>query len=141
MKEPLDIALHFLKFRPRTVFEIRRKLESKKIEQEEIEKVLVVLKHNKLLDDAEFAKMYVRDRNLLKPTGSYLLRLELKKLGLSENDIENAMIDQDAAQNQETLARQLLESKSKYRDADFNKQAQFLARHGFSTSTIYKILK
>jgi len=137
MKDPIKIALRFLKFRPRSVFEVREKLKSKGVSTEEIEKVIKVLKDNQLLDDEKFAKMYVRDRNLLRPTGNYLLKLEMKKLGLPEKDIEDALADQD----EEELARQALESKSRYRNADFNHQAQFLARRGFNTGVIYKILK
>jgi regulatory protein len=136
-KDPIQIALHFLKFRPRTTFEIGQKLRTKKISDSEIEKVITVLKRNKLLDDAEFAKMWVRDRNLLKPSGSYLLKLELKKLGISESDIEAALGDQ----NEEELARKAIESKGRYCKADFNHQAAFLSRRGFSTGVIYKILK
>ena len=137
MQDPMKIALNYLKFRPRTVFEIEEKLASKKISTTEIKKVVAVLKRNKLLDDNNFAKMWVRDRNLLKPTGSYLLKLELKKLGVPEKDMEEAL----SGQNEEELARRAVESKSRYRTADFQKQAQFLARRGFSTSIIYKILK
>lgn len=136
-KDALQIALHFLKFRPRSVFEIREKLRSKKCEEGEIDKVVAVLKRNQLLDDENFAKMWVRDRNRFKPSGSYLLKMELKKLGLSETNIENALAEQD----EEELARQALESKHRYREADFAKQAAFLQRRGFATNIIYKILK
>ncbi len=92
--------------------------------------------------------MYVRDRNLLKPTGSYLLKLELRKLGIADTDIEDALIGQD----EEELAKRALESKGRYRgarlgataesrQADFQKQAAFLQRRGFPTGIIYKILK
>ena len=83
MRDALPIALHFLKFRPRTVFEVTKKLKSKKIPEVEIKKTISVLKKNSLLDDKKFAKMYARDRNLLKPSGSYLLKIELKRLGVS----------------------------------------------------------
>lgn len=135
--DPIKIALQFLKFRPRTVFEVEEKLKSKGVSTEEIKKVIGALKQNELLNDEKFAKMYVRDRNLLKPTGNYLLKLELKKLGLSEKDIEGAL----EGQEEEELARQALDSKARYRNADFQKQAQFLARRGFATGVIYKILK
>jgi len=136
-KDVLSVALHFLKFRPRSVFEIEQKLQSKKIASAEIKKVVSVLKKNKLLDDRKFAKMWVRDRNLLKPEGSFLLKLELRKLGVSDNDIENALKDQD----EEKLARQALESKSRLKQANFAKKAAFLQRRGFKTSIIYQILK
>lgn len=137
MKSVLDITLNFLKFRPRSVFEVTQKLKQKNIEEKEIKETVKVLKRNGLLDDAEFAKMYVRDRNLLKPTGSYLLRLELKKLGLSENNIEDAMINQD----EEDLARRALESKHRYQDAEFEKKAQFLQRRGFGMNIVMKVLR
>jgi len=135
-KDALATALFFLKFRPRSEFEIEKKLKEKKISEKEITDTIKVLKRNKLLDDAEFAKMYVRDRNRFKPSGTYLLKLELKRLGLSEVNIENALTGQD----EEVLARQALEAKHRYREADFEKQAQFLQRRGFKTNIIYKVL-
>lgn len=136
-KDALSTALHYLKFRPRSIFEVEQKLKQKGIIKSEIKKVIAVLKNNKLLDDEEFAKMWVRDRNLLKPTGTYLLKLELKKLGLSDNNIENALADQA----EENLARKALEGKYRERQIDYHKKAAFLMRRGFSQSVIYKILK
>lgn len=135
-KDCLQIALHFLKFRPRSVFEIEKKLKEKKISEKEIADTVKVLKRNKLLDDAEFAKMWVRDRNRFKPSGSFVLRFELKKFGVSESDIESSLIDQD----EEELAKQALVLKLRYRNADFAKQAAFLQRRGFKVGTILKIL-
>lgn len=137
MHDPIKIALTFLKFRPRSVFEVREKLKSKKISDEEIDQTIEVLKRNKLLDDANFAKMYVRDKNLLKPTGVYVLRMSLKRLGLSGGDIDNALSEQDEIE----LATRAIESKNRYRDAEFEKQAQFLQRRGFSMNVIFKVLK
>src|SRR3972149_10404820 len=136
-KDAISIALHYLKFRPRSVFEVEQKLKSKKISDSEIKKTIAVLKKNKLLDDENFAKMWVRDRNLLKPTGWYLLKSELRKLGGAGKIIEEALSDQD----EEKLARQALESKSRLKNVDFAKKAAFLQRRGFKTNVIYKILK
>ena len=137
VKDALVVALYFLKFRPRSVFEVEEKLKSKNVSEPEIKKTIEILKKNQLLDDEKFAKMWVRDRNLLKPTGSYLLKLELRKLGVADTDIEKALKDQ----NEEELARKALESKHRYRNADFQKQAAFLQRRGFAMSVIYKILR
>lgn len=136
-KDSFTIALRFLKFRPRSVFEVAKKLKEKKISQDEIDKTIKVLKNNKLLNDAEFAKMWVRDRNLLSPRGSYLLKLELKKLGIAQEQIEAALVEQD----EEELARRALESKRQYQKADFIHRAQFLQRRGFKMSVIVKVLK
>lgn len=136
MKTPIDIALYFLKFRARSVFEIEKKLKEKNISEKEIKDTIRVLKRNELLNDEKFVKMYVKDRNNFKPIGSYLLRMELKKLGIDENLIEDVMVGQD----DEELARRAIESKHRYRNADFPKQAQFLQRRGFGMGIIYKIL-
>src|SRR3989304_8842660 len=95
MQDSINIALRFLKFRPRTVFEIEKKLKTKRFKDKEIKKVISVLKKNKLLDDENFAKMWVRDRNLLKPSGSYLLKMELRKLGIADEIIEETLEKQD----------------------------------------------
>ncbi|MFA6492853.1 MAG: regulatory protein RecX [Patescibacteria group bacterium] len=137
MLDPLKIALNYLKFRPRSIFEVTEKLKAKKISDKEIKKTIDVLEKNKLLDDKKFAKMWVADRNLLKPEGSYLLKLELKKLGISEDIIEAVLI----GQNEEKLAKTALDSKSRLNDADFHKKANFLQRRGFKIETIYKILR
>lgn len=137
MKTPLDIALHFLKFRARSEHEIRQKLTSKNASLEEIDKVIDVLTRNLLLDDEKFAKMYVKDRNTLKPTGKFLLKMEMKRLGLSDDLIEENLSNQD----EEDLARRALASKGRLQDAEFEKKAQFLQRRGFSMNVIMKILK
>jgi len=136
-KDALSVALHFLKFRPRSEFEVRQKLKSKRIPEQEIKKVISVLKKNQLLDDEKFAKMWVASRNNLRPSGSYVLKMELKHLGIAAEIIDEAIKDQD----EESLARKAIEDKARYRNADFPKKAAFLQRRGFKTSVIYKVLK
>ena len=111
-QDALAIALYFLKFRPRSEFEVEQKLKTKRVPDKETKRVIAVLKKNKLLDDAEFAKMWVRDRNLLKPSGSYLLKIELRKFKVPDGDIEAALSDQD----EKKLARKALEMKYRERE-------------------------
>lgn len=137
MKSPIETSLYFLKFRPRTIFEITEKLKSKKYSEKEIKETISVLKRNGLLDDEKFAKMWVGDRNRFKPCGNFLLKLELKKLGIDEVIIEDAISLQDEIE----LAKLAISLKNRYRDAEFPKQAQFLQRRGFSMNVIFKVLK
>ncbi len=135
--DPMKVALHFLKFRPRTNFEIEQKLKLKRISDKKIKRVIAVLEKNKLLDDLNFAKMWVKDRNNFKPSGSYLLKLELKKLGVVQDIIDQVLI----GQNEEELAKKALSSKSRLKQVSFQKKAQFLQRRGFKTAVIYKVIK
>lgn len=132
----LNIALHYLKFRPRSVFEVEQKLKSKKVPSQEIKKVISVLKKNELLDDKKFAKMWVKDRNHFKPSGSFFLKMELKKFGITEETIEKVL----AGQDDEKLAHEAIESKSRLKNAEFSKKAGFLQRRGFAPSVIFKVL-
>ncbi len=136
-KDALAIALHFLKFRPRSEFEIQKKLESKAVDGSEIERVISLLKKEKLLDDKKFAKMWVESRNNLKPSGSFVLKMELSKLGVAKEIIEDALKNQD----QEGLARKAIGEKARYRGAEFERKAAFLARRGFPANVIYRVLK
>ncbi len=135
--DPMKTALHFLKFRPRTNFEIEQKLKSKRISDKEIKRVIAVLEKNKLLDDLNFAKMWVKDRNNFKPSGSYLLKLELRKLGVAQDIVDKVLV----SQNEEELAKKALGSKSRLKQANFQKKAHFLQRRGFKTTEIYKVIK
>lgn len=142
MQDPLKIALHYLKFRPRTIFEIEQKLKSKRIEGKEIKKTIALLKKNKLLDDKNFAEMWAKDRNLLKPEGSYLLKLELKKLGIADSIIEKVLESQDEAE----CAKKALEAKSRFfsrfeGEEKRIKMFSFLKRRGFSYSIAKKAIE
>jgi regulatory protein len=136
-KNALNTALYLLKFRARSLFEIQKKLVQKNFTTEQISQAIDVLCRNELLDDDKFAKMYVGDRNKLRPSGSYLLKMELKRFGIDDDLIEAVLVGQD----EEELARRAIRSKSRFAEAEFEKKANFLQRRGFSMNVIMKVLK
>lgn len=135
----LKIALHFLKFRPRSEFEVREKLKQKKISAETIEKIIGEFIENKLLDDARFAKLWVESRMNIKPMGKRLLFLELRKLGIEKDKTETAL--EEAGYDESAQAKEAAERRfnryQKYTGQEFfQKMAGFLARRGFDYGTI-----
>ncbi len=142
-KTALDVALHFLKFRPRSRFEIERKLRQKKYTDLKIKKTIEILKQEKLLDDLEFARLWIRNRNLLSPRGEKLLFLELRKFGVEQEIVQKALKIEDLP---ETEKAQIVFDKKKKSLAKFShkdskqKMIQYLARRGFDWGTISQVL-
>ena len=142
-KTAQDIALHFLKYRPRSCFEVERKLKQKKFSQIEIEKTIEILKQEKLLDDLEFARLWIRNRNLLSPRGGKLLFLELRKLSVDSEICQKALKIEDLPETEKAkiVFDKKKKSLAKLPPKDFKqKMIQYLARRGFDWGTISQVL-
>jgi len=142
-KLALEIALRFIKFRPRSRFEVERKLNFKKIPPEEIHKTISKLEKAGILNDLEFAKMWVRDRNLLKPRGRKLLFLELRKLGVDEGICEKAIDEEDIPDLKK--ARIIVKNKMNLINNSSSNEVRkriigILLRKGFTWETINKVI-
>jgi len=92
-----------------------------------------------LLDDMVFIGEFVRSRNTIKPKGARALRMELKKYGVRDTDIDTYL--KEHKQQEEDLALRALRSKMKtlshIHDTSkrFQKAVQFMQRRGFSYDT------
>jgi regulatory protein len=93
-----------------------------------------------LLNDLAFARSWIANRRLLKPTSARKLRLELKQKQVAEEIIQEAMAE-DETDEQEVL-QQLIAKKrnqTKY-NHDNLKLMQYLARQGFNYDAIKSAL-
>jgi regulatory protein len=88
---PLELALYYLSRQAQTIKQIRDKLTRKEFESSEIEAVINRLKELGFLDDAKYAKDFIRISKLGKPKGKYRIRLELIKKGIDKELIEVAL--------------------------------------------------
>jgi len=135
-------ALHFLSFRPRSVQEVRRNLEKKKIPAGLIDETLERLRQGGLIDDEAFTRMWIENRSEFRPRSSSMLRMELVRKGVEAEVIQSVL---DEGVDDESLA---FEAARKYahrlEDLDWQKFRSrlggFLARRGFSYSTISPLL-
>jgi len=138
-------ALRFLKIRPRSVKELKEKLENKSFEAQEIKQTIEWLKSTKLLDDRSFTKSWIQYR-LARPFGFRRIILELKEKG-----IDPAIIDEEIAFVQEQtdesnsaleLAQRRYERLAGIEVIKKKKRVfDFLFRRGFSPDIIFKVLK
>ena len=138
----LDKVYRFLSLRPRSEKEVADYLKKREISPSDFEKIFKILKEQKLVDDWEFAKWWLEQRETFKPKGKIALKAELKQKGIAEEIIEKALAQID----EESLAKEALAKKAKnYRklppEEFFRKISQFLSYRGFSWQTIEKVAK
>lgn len=150
-KEDLQILLNYayfyLKFRPRTVKEVRDYLNKKTVRRhwsrDLVEQAIKHLEELELVNDKNFVKWFIAQRNTGKPKGRFVLKAELLRLGISKDLIDLHL--QESPLDEEALALKALKTKwhrfkslpSKER---FEKAGNFLARRGFSFEAIRKII-
>jgi regulatory protein len=146
LTDPYEIAINFIKYRFRSQLEIEQKLKRKSIPSEEIKKVIQKLKKGKLIDDAEFARLWIRNRISLKPTGSRLLFLELRQKGIESDLAKETIKGEEPRQIEEELAINIARAKyKKFKNLPpfeaKNKLLSFLSRRGFDYSICKKVVE
>ena len=89
-------ALKLITYRDRSTAEIRQFLHQKQIPEDIIENVINRLGENDLLDDKRFANLWIENRNEFRPRSHRMLAVELRKKGISEDIISQALEDTTA---------------------------------------------
>ena len=134
-------ALNFISYRPRSSKEILDKLSRHNFDRDLARQVIDLLKDQHLLDDAEFARMYVRDRLKGKPMGRSLLRKKLMEKGISFQLSDRVLKEYVTDEDEEAAAKALLARKLKASAARFSKLdaltrqkrlMDYLVQRGFS---------
>jgi regulatory protein len=138
----LQKALNFLSYRPRSEKEVRQNLKIKHgiIEEDIIDLIIERLKSGGLVDDSNFAELWVENRNEFRPRGSRALRTELRQKGSDEEIIALSLKDLD----EDKLALKAARKQSrKYKQLEWDqfrkKLTGFLARRGFPYGVISEV--
>ena len=87
----LNAALHLLKFRARSCWELKNRLQQKEFTQSKINEVLNYLIELGYVDDEEFADLFVKDKIKQKGVGPIYLQSELSKHNISDDQINKAI--------------------------------------------------
>lgn len=91
----LDLAFRYLTRRERTVLELRRYLEGKRVEPAAIEAALAHLQGEGYLDDARFARQFAEDKRLLDEWGADRIERRLAALGVPPEIVGEAVAARD----------------------------------------------
>ncbi len=109
-----------------------------------IRAVIARLKDHGYLNDKSFAETYARLRKENEKLGERRVRNDLRQKGVRADVIEEAVAARYAETSEEALAREHLERKRIKKPANEKETARVMRRlvgAGFSTGTIYKILR
>jgi regulatory protein len=128
-------TLSYVALRPRSRWEIEFYLKRKGASPTLAITILNKLSNINLIDDEEFARVFVSDRRLLRPTSRRKIIAELRKKHVPEEVIETAVGNEPQAET--SALRATIDRKrkqAKYRD-DL-KLMQYLARQGYNYGDI-----
>ena len=106
--------------------------------------VLAKLKEMHYLDDQSFAETYARLRQENEKLGARRVRQALGQRGVAPEIVDRAVSARYGSANEEALAREHLERRHIRKPENEKETARVMRRlvtAGFSTGTIYKILR
>lgn len=95
---------------------------------DDIEKIISRLVKNGYLNDYEFTKYYLENKNAKKGSSLKKLKLELMKKGIDKNLVEEILLSENPRSDEEEIQKIILKKRKKYDD---EKLIQYLVRQGF----------
>jgi regulatory protein len=143
-----SIAINYLSYRQRSAKEIIDHLTKKGFARECAQHVIHQLQSAGMVNDLEFARLFVRDRLKRRPTGQALLRMQLLAKGLTPAMADMVLAELITPQSQQISALQVAKRKiqltrySKNLDEEKRKKRllDFLLRRGFSYEIAIKTI-
>ncbi|MDP9344149.1 MAG: RecX family transcriptional regulator [Actinomycetota bacterium] len=93
LQHGLDLSYRYLGRRDRTVLEVRRHLEAKRVEPATIDATVAELEEQGYLDDARYARRFTEDRRRLDAWGSDRIERKLRTVGVAPELIARAVGD------------------------------------------------
>lgn len=144
-----NIVLNQLAASAKSRAQLEKKLQDKEISAETAAEVLDRFEAVKLVNDEEFALMYVRTRANVKKLSKTAIRRELKQKGVSgelaENALEQRTEEDERADAQELVRKKLRPSMDfsdrKEKDKIMRRLVSMLARKGYPSSMAFSVVK
>jgi regulatory protein len=143
LQHALELAFHYLGRRDRTVLEMRRYLEGKRIEPSTIDAALAHLQREGYLDDARFARQFAEDKRLLDEWGADRIERRLLTLGVPSRLVREAVEARDRG-GELDAARALLQRRfPRLADDPRERQRAFgvLARKGYDPELAWDAIR
>jgi regulatory protein len=142
-QKTLDKLLMFATLRPRSNKEVKDYLKRKKIHDSLHSDLFDQLNHLKLVNDEEFAKWWVDQRNSFRPKPKRILKLELRAKGIDKETVEKILGNSEI--DELKIAQGLVEKRNyKWKNLSENearqKIGQYLMGKGFSWDVVEKVV-
>jgi regulatory protein len=143
LQDALDTAYRYLGHRDRTVVEVRRHLERKRVEPTTIDQAVVQLTEAGYLDDAAYAVRFAEDRRSLDAWGADRIERKLRTVGVAPEHIA-AAIEQQGAEDELDAAVGLLQRRLRVPPADDrerNRALGLLVRRGYDLDLAHEAIR
>lgn len=133
---------------PKSRLQLRQKLDERNIPHDVAEAVLDRFEAVKLIDDAEFALLWVRSRSMHKSLARGALQRELAEKGI-DPELAQAALEQIDDDTERRQAKELVQRKMRVsldlseraeRDKYTRRWVAMLARKGFNPSMAYQVV-
>jgi len=143
IEEGYQKALRFISFKPRTQFEIRKKLSESEFSEEIINIVINKLVQKGYVNDFEFAQNWAENRSIYKPRSKKLISWELKNKKVNKEIIDEVIIGMVPDEKLAVLASEKYARRLSGCDKDvfFRRLTGYLSRRGFSYSIVKPIVE
>jgi regulatory protein len=136
-----------LTYRPRTEQEVRKKLLKQSFDGAIVDKVIERLYELQYLDDGAYARSYARSRLANRGYGPGRVRLELRRRGVAQPLVEQAL--EEAYADEDPLVMARAQARKRWprlaRESDPYKRRRkltdFLVRRGFSYETARQVVE
>ena len=148
LQHALDLSYRYLGYRDRTVLEVRRHLEAKRVEPHTIEQTVTELLDQGYLDDARFARRFTEDRRTLDHWGNERIERKLLSSGVEPSLITAALHSPDSMTGEThsefdaalaTLTRRFATPPETDRDRE--RALGFLVRKGYDLDLAYDVIR
>ncbi len=144
-KKAKEICFDLLAVRPRSTDELRQALKRKGFDEETTETLLGKLDQAGLINDAEFAEMWVRSRHANMGLSRNALVTELKRKGI-DGDIAVQAADEVDREAEEQRARELVRKRMRSlgnvdEQTAIRRLLGFLARKGYPQGLAYTVIR
>jgi regulatory protein len=143
LQEALDLSFSYLGHRDRTVAEVRRHLERKRVEPAAIDAAIEELERLDYLDDARFARRFAEDRRRLDAWGADRIERRLLALGV-EAPVAAAAVAAGDGHDELAAAVGVLRQRvrrSPESDRDRERALGLLARRGYELELAYDAVR
>jgi regulatory protein len=143
LQHALDLAYRYLGRRDRTVLEVRRHLEGKRVEPSAIDGALQELQSSGYLDDARYARRFAEDRRELDDWGADRIARRLQAAGVGEQEVAAALGGRDAHAERDAAVA-LLRRKLRVApesDRERERALGILVRKGYELDLAYEAVR
>ena len=137
-----DKALKLLGIRLQSIYEMRQKL-TKKFDPHIVQSTIAKLKRNNLLNDEQFALIWIEERSQNRLRSTIHLIAELRQKGIANDIIKKSLQQANVAEHEVEIALSLAQKKMRQINTiDVSEKVKtYLARKGFSHRTILEVEK